>query len=422
MARVERSDIGTITRTPYETPEGFLYVEGVATRCGVFEYMQADGSIVRELRDDADVMAPASLASLGRKPATLEHPEDNGERVLVTPDNWDRFAVGQVGEEIKGAGGFVSVTLTINRADALDAIRSGVEELSCGYVCDIDPTPGVHPIYGRYDQRQTGIEYNHLAVVPKGRAGETARLRLDAAAQVHNTPPQHKERAMKIKFNGEEFDVDQALAPVLKALRADAEMALPEPVAAMPDKIATMDEDMQSLLGKYDAMCAKMDAMSSQMGDLIKALSEMALSGEIAEPVLEAVDPAMRGDAMDMSEEGKKARQDARDAAALAAYKRHDGLMRVARALKVDAADTLPTSALERAVAMKYLGGELRTDATPTYLKAVCDIAVAQVETIATQSFGADITSQRAQPRHDAASAAAEAKANYDARLGKPTV
>ena len=50
--------------------------------------------------------------------------------------------------------------------------------MSLGYVCKIDETPGEWNGQ-KYDQIQRDINYNHLAVVHKGRAGN-ARIRLDA--------------------------------------------------------------------------------------------------------------------------------------------------------------------------------------------------------------------------------------------------
>lgn len=425
MSKVERWDRGEVRRA-YETPEGFLFVEGVATRCGVFEYRQPDGTVIRELRDDADVLNPDSLASLGRKPATLEHPEINGQRVLVTPDNWDRFAIGQVGEQIKGAGGFVDVTLTVNRADALAAIRAGVQELSCGYECDIDPTPGVHPIYGRYDQRQCNISYNHLAVVPQGRAGDRARLRMDAAEQVTPTPlQQHKERVMaKIKFNGEEFEVDQALVPVLKALHTDAMDKMPKmDMSGMSDLSAKMDalkERADGMMGKYDAAMKKMDEYESMMGEVMKMLGEMAQDGMIDEEQLEGVSEALRGDSIDMTPEAKAKREEARKARELEAFNARLTLVTAAKALRVDGIDTLPADALAKKIAEAHLGRELRADeASPAYVQGVCAVVARDAERIAQQQIGATMNGQRGQQRVDAADAALTAQQKYEARIRK---
>jgi hypothetical protein len=427
MASVQRWDRGEVRRA-YTTPEGFLFIEGTATRCGVFEYRQPDGSVIRELRDDADVMDRASLASLGRKPATLEHPEINGQRVLVTPDNWDMFAVGQVGERITCAGGFVDVTLTVNRADALAAIRAGVQELSCGYECEIDPTPGVHPTYGRYDQRQTHIQYNHLALVPQGRAGDMARLRMDAAEQITTTTPHHtQERAMaKIKIGDTEYEVDAALAPVLTALRADAADKMPKmdmlaPKSDMSDLAAKMDAlkgRADEMMGKYDAAMKKMDSYEAMMGEVMKMLGEMAQDGEISESMLEGMDEKLRGDSIDRSSEAKAERERVRKQRELDAFNARLELVTAARALRVDKADEMDTDALAIKVAESHLGRELRADEkTPAYVRGVCAVAARDAEKTAYSQIGKSMTQERATPRHDAADAADVARQKYEERV-----
>lgn len=417
MARVERWDRGEVRRA-YKTPEGFLFVEGCATRCGVFEYRQPDGTVIRELRDDADVMDPASLASLGRKPATLEHPEDNGQRVLVTPDNWDRYAVGQVGEKIAGAGGYVDVTLTVNRADALAAIASGVQELSCGYECEIDPTPGVHPTYGRYDQRQTNIQYNHLALVPQGRAGDQARLRMDAAEQV-TTTPHHTERVMaKIKFNGEEFEVDQALVPVLKALHTDAADKMG--MSGMGDLSAKMDAlkgRCDELMGKYEGAVSKMDGYESMMAEIMKMLGEMAQDGMIPEIELERASDALRGDSIDMSPEAKAQREAARKQRELDAFNTRLALVTAAKALRVDKADELDSEALAIKVAEAHLGRELRADErSPEFVRGVASVAARDAERTAHNQIGAAMNGARSVQRVDSADELSEARKKFEER------
>lgn len=424
MSKVERWDRGEV-RSAYTTSEGFLFVEGTATRCGVFEYRQPDGTVIRELRDDADVLSPESLATLGRKPTTLLHPEVNGKRVLVTPQNWSTFATGAVGEKISAAGGYVDVTLTVNRADALAAIRDGMHELSCGYECDLDRTPGVHPIYGAYDQRQKNIEYNHVAVVPKGRAGDEARLHFDAAEQI-TTPPQHKERAMaKIKIGDVEFEVDANLAPVLTALRADAMDKMPKmDMSGMGDLSARMDalkSRCDEMMGQYDAASKKMDGYESMMGEIMKMLGEMAQNGMIGEDQLEDVSEALRGDSIDMTPEAKATREAARKQRELDAFNQRLQLVTAAKALRVDGVDALDNDALAKKVAEAHLGRELRADeATPGYIRGVCAVAARDAEKNAHIAFGNAMTGNRAQQRTDAADVLTASRDAYLKNLGKP--
>jgi hypothetical protein len=420
MARVDRFDRGELTREPYLTSEGFLFVEGVATRCGVFSYPQPDGSTILELRADADVLDPESLATLGRKPVTLDHPTVNGKRVLVTPDNYQEFGAGSVGERVSAAGGYVEVSLSVQRADALEAVQSGrARELSCAYTCDIDATPGDHPQYGRYDQRQINIVYNHLAVVPQGRAGDEARLRMDSVGQITTKPLEATEQNMlkKITIRGLDYEMPVEVANAVQALRADMMEEMPK-ADEMPDMGARMDE----MGGRYDAMCARMDAMDKGMEMLMDLVSKLADEGLIPEIEIEAMAPELRGDAIDMTPEAKAARQILRDAQALAEFKHRSSLVSAAKTLRVDGSDDLTTSALEVKVASAYLGRELRADEqTPGYLRGVLATAVVEAEKTATRNFGAGLGSQRAETRTDAADSLEKARNGYAARVSGKT-
>ena len=157
------------------TREGFLNFEGYATRAGVFHYPDGNGGSRRDLRPFDEVMSKASLASYDGKAVTLGH-----SCRLVDPCNYQRHAIGS----IKGAGqptedGFVKIRGTIASADAVKAVRDGMYQLSCGYICTKVKKPGKHEQYGPYDAIQKNIYINHVALVEKGRAGPSVGIRLD---------------------------------------------------------------------------------------------------------------------------------------------------------------------------------------------------------------------------------------------------
>lgn len=83
--------------------------------------------------------------------------------------------------------------------------RKEREECSCGYHCDLDPTPGVTPGGERFDAIQKNIRYNHLALGPGGgwgRGGSTVRLRLDAGDGIQQLGDQI---VNKVIFDGKEY-------------------------------------------------------------------------------------------------------------------------------------------------------------------------------------------------------------------------
>lgn len=183
-----RFDTGTV-KSVHKSPEGFLIVKGTATRTGVFNYRNPDGTLRRELRHPDDVLHPDSLGSLAGKPLTLEHPP-----ALLTPDNVEQHSVGSVGNKIHVVGdGLIEIVGNVHRRDAIAATENKTKrDLSCGYTCEILREDGVYKSQP-YDFRQTNIVYNHLAIVQEGRAGSTCGLHLDSADDVavqENTIPQ----------------------------------------------------------------------------------------------------------------------------------------------------------------------------------------------------------------------------------------
>lgn len=178
---VVRFDRGSL-RKPEMTPQGFLKVEGLAARAGVLEYRNDDGSIRRELRLPEDVFAPESLASYEGASLTDDHPT-----VLVDADNVRTLEAGSI-TTARRDGDWVAVPMVIKDKKVVKKVRSGLTGLSAGYTIRLDETPGVHPVYGRYDAIQRDIRINHLAVaVPVPRAGDAARIRMDGAAVEHRT-------------------------------------------------------------------------------------------------------------------------------------------------------------------------------------------------------------------------------------------
>lgn len=179
---VQRFDRAEATLDPADKmANGMVRMHAAVAVPGVMEYQDADGNITRELIDADELHDVESLKSLASVDVTLEHPD-----VDVTPDNVSTLGVGDVGEHVQvlEETGHVRVSIVLRRKDALDAVAAGKREVSPGYKCFIDPTPGVHPQFGAYDAIQRHRRYNHLAVVNEARGGETIKLRADSARAV----------------------------------------------------------------------------------------------------------------------------------------------------------------------------------------------------------------------------------------------
>lgn len=219
--RVERRDFGEVTGVE-RTPSGGLKIPARLTRTGIFKYKRADGTTVRELRPAEEVFHSDSLATLAGAAVTNLHPSQP-----VRPTNWKQVSVGHVSESITPEDKYVSAPLFIQDADTIMAIESGKRrELSCGYSCRVDATPGEYE-GERYDQVQRDIRYNHVAIGPVGwgRAGSEVAIRLDDNG---NQLDEQEERKMKYTIDGVTYDtsspeLEQAMT--LRDKRLDAERA-----------------------------------------------------------------------------------------------------------------------------------------------------------------------------------------------------
>lgn len=321
------------TSTWRRDARGFLRAEARPTRTGVLTYRRADGTEVRELRHPDEVMAADSLATLAGAPLTHLHPAEP-----VSPDNAAELGVGHVGDDVRQDGSHVAAPVVVEDATVIGAIEDGnLKELSCGYACDIDPTPGVYE-GERYDQVQRNIRYNHVAIGPPGwgRAGSTVALRADAAYSVLEDPapagasgghpgptPDNGDRnqMVKLRLDGRSVEVSEEAAPVLEALlqeRADAaqaqiadadaraekaEASLVE-ATARADKAEARADDAEAKLAKVegpDALQARVQARLGLERDAAKVLgSEVKLDSlsdaEIRAKALEKARPEFKLD------------------------------------------------------------------------------------------------------------------------------
>lgn len=170
-----RLDVGRFRGELERTPQGFLKVPGNITRVGVLSYVRNDGSEFRELRHPDEVFRADSIGSLRYAPVTDRHPAG-----LVTAQNVRGLQVGIVADARKDDR-FIAGDLIVQDERMIAKIDSGdARELSAGYTCQVDPTPGTFN-GERYDGVQRGITYNHVAIGPAnwGRAGSDVRLHLD---------------------------------------------------------------------------------------------------------------------------------------------------------------------------------------------------------------------------------------------------
>ena len=223
---VRRYDQGEI-RSAIRTEEGFLKVDAVVTRTGVFTYRNADGSLRRELRHPDDVFRLDSLRTLKMLPITNEHPDS----VFVTSENAKELSVGYTGEDVRPDGAFIISPLKVTDSAAINAVENGKQGLSLGYELVLVAEDGEYK-GERYDFRQTKIRYNHLAIVANPRAGDEARIHLDENDAVQeigekkkNTDNQRSRTMVKINLDGLEYEAAPEVAKAFEKAKKNLDEA-----------------------------------------------------------------------------------------------------------------------------------------------------------------------------------------------------
>jgi hypothetical protein len=156
--------------------------------------------VIKVYRDEADVFAEDSMATFKSAPLTIGHPKDsNGAPMPVTAENAKELQVGMLEGMPTRDEDTLTGTLIITNKEAIDALEDGTQELSAGYLCDIED------VDGKFYQRN--IRANHIAIVDKGRAGSSCRIS-DEVLEVqlgdgHPQPMQwefENEEAYKVAF------------------------------------------------------------------------------------------------------------------------------------------------------------------------------------------------------------------------------
>jgi hypothetical protein len=253
--RVNRFDVAEIGK-PVRTPQGFLRVAAFLTRAGVFEYKRHDGSTARELRPPEEVFRADSLASLSAAPLTDLHPTE-----MVSPKNVRTLRVGHVGEAVRQDGNLVAASVTIEDEEVIARVERGDRrEISCGYQCRLDATPGDWNGQ-RYDAVQRDIVYNHAALGPRnwGRAGSEVALRLDSGdamtASALEAPPERRDDGPSDPPGRESEEMDQVSIRVdgldVQAPKQSAQV-IEKALKERDDALAARTRERDTALGRAD--------------------------------------------------------------------------------------------------------------------------------------------------------------------------
>jgi hypothetical protein len=253
---------------------GHMHVaDSIITRGIVSDYLAAElqGAIERGY-------APDALVPVYRDPDELSKALDSAEsiplmrrHIVVSADNPQKDDIIGVVTKPRMHGTDMLGDITIWSAeDGIDPVLSGEqEELSCGYLYDLDWTPGV--VDGlRYVARMYKIKFNHCATVSRGRV---------PGARVADQLPSELSMSDKLKF--------PRIAAALQAILGlkpeqtvaldtalDAELTVEQPAAVAP--VTVSDEDKAKT--EVEAKAAFDAAVSTAVEEKLATLVDAAVS------------------------------------------------------------------------------------------------------------------------------------------------
>lgn len=255
-----------------KSPEGYLICRDVPiNRTGEQDYLARelglDGDperVVKVYRLPDDVFAPAALASFEGKDVTNSHPPE-----MLTAENQAAYSKGHL-ENVRRVGDNTVADLFIKDPMLVSQVESGaMREVSCGYNCNFEPYLDGY--------KQTRIRGNHLAIVPRGRAGATVSIQ-DTAPEAEKGGNKHMNEFWKSVLHAfgmaakdaSPEELDKMVETTATAL--DAEPAEKAPEAAPAEEKPAEDEMIEK--------APKGDDLGSKLDRIIAMLEAKSRGGE----------------------------------------------------------------------------------------------------------------------------------------------
>lgn len=265
-----------------ETPEGFLICHDVKiARTGTQNYLAReiglDGMPERVLqvtRSAEDVFDPAAIASFEGKDVTNTHPSE-----MIVQENQAAYSKGHA-ENVRRVGDYLVADLYLKDPTLISEVKNGaMRDVSCGYYCQYEADGAGY--------RQTHIRGNHIAIVPRGRAGRDVAIKDSAAelpAEKGKVKHMSKSKNLLSLFglaakNAAPEELDSMVENAAAAL--DAAPAVPAQDADPADSQNTAVLDaLNNLSGKLDQLITAntKKAADKEPENLDKVIAEM--SGE----------------------------------------------------------------------------------------------------------------------------------------------
>lgn len=277
-----------------------------AARTGILVYKDANGKPFRELCLPDELFKTDSTETMKMKPVTNGHPFE-----LLTSENAKDYQIGFTGESVSRDGKFLNIgRIVITDKEAVDDVKKGKQEVSCGYELELDMQDGYWDEQNeevnregrgeKFDAIQRNRMYNHLALVNRGRAGSEVRLRLDGDLNLI----EEEDKMKKIKIGNKEFEVNQDVAAAFEAFitqaNSDNEKVAKE-LSEMKKRnaddqagqVEALNAENEKLKGNNDALKAQLDEATDLKKIQERADERMSLMAT-AQSIMDVDDEAMK--------------------------------------------------------------------------------------------------------------------------------
>lgn len=275
------------------TDEGFMKVNANVARAGVLDYFVFDfptealpndfknapmDQKIRILYAPEAVFDAESIKSIIDKPVTNGHPSEN-----VTSQNARFFSRGFV-KNAKKRGDMVNAELVITDSELISQINEKIkEECSTGMRAEVEWTAGEDSKYGEYDAVFKDIRVNHVAIVFKGRAGESVRL---ANEKAKNQKGETKmTESVKRIINGIEIEFSNQASQAVDTITNENKKLSSELETAKTD-LENSKKELDKTKGELDAIKAELDN-ADRIDQLVKERTDLITNAKQLDPKIE---------------------------------------------------------------------------------------------------------------------------------------
>ncbi len=282
------------------TPEGFLLCQAVPiARTGTLVYDESElvnddgpivqggaGGIVTIERNPDEVFRAETIASFEGKPVTLSHPDD-----FVTPANWRELSMGITQNVRQGSdieSDLMLADLLITDSVAIEEVRSGLRQVSCGYDADYEQLA-----VGR--GRQMNIVGNHVALVERGRCGPRCAIGDSEVAKTTDAKPKRtwRDRVMTAFRAKDEAALEEALEGAKTGDEEEEEEENGDGGKAKTGDSVTLD----SILKAVTALGARVGDMEAEMKKATEDNDDDDDKSKTEDDILEAEEAEKNADA-----------------------------------------------------------------------------------------------------------------------------